>query len=301
MGTGGQFGQHREEDISDKLNRMDGILPLCVRIDEFRGFKKEIEGIPYKVESLKNDLSDLKNLVVEVVMNNHDGLTIQTDRKIEKHEKVHDLIKESIFNLKEKLDVFRRDINYIAQSCEENGKVISSLQQMVKDGASAESVRLLYKNIGEINNNLSSHGESISSVKIENLSLRNKINKLEEILSTHADESRKKSEILSSHSDKLDDLKESNFECVSNISRSFDSFQQSISKEIDSKISQIKFPPSGPSSEEIKKLISAATELVSMDAKISVSRTNNNEMKLNILEKKIEQLALAVKKVELTQ
>jgi methyl-accepting chemotaxis protein len=78
---------------------------------------------------------------------------------------------------------------------------------------------------------------------------------------------------------------------------SIDSLRDDLTK----KISSLPVPKPSVSSEEVKKIVSDGLEPVSFDAKNASLRSSNTDMKVSLLEKKVENMMLLAKRFELSK
>ena len=106
------------------------------------------------------------------------------------------------------------------------------------------------------------------------------------------------SDLLAEHSNKLIDLSDDVSKFKESMSNAIISLQISFKEYVDNKIKSIP-EPEIPSLEDMKVQTDKQLEPVILDSRNSNTRSVNNEMKISILEKKVEQLQLLLKQFEL--
>lgn len=114
------------------------------------------------------------------------------------------------------------------------------------------------------------------------------------------------SEVVKTHSLKIDDL----YKCIeyvkslvqlarTDLDVNMNSAVSLAKKEIQMKIDDLPIPRSTVTPEEMKKHVYSATESLALDAKNAFMSSQNNETRLDVIEKKIESVLIKIKNVEL--
>jgi hypothetical protein len=295
-----KFGFPRLEDPAERLDRIENVLPICVRISEYRESVKRVDVISSNLESLSSDsmrlAQDLKSL--------KDSLSKNTQEHVDKlghRDKEHSHLKSQVNQLSPRLIAFSHDLEGLTLEVAEMKKNVSFILERARVESLPEKLTSLLVQVQNQQSQIDLMMRSFASLSQMHEKVDRNVQELGVISAKHTESSNDHWDRMDKLHKDLDYHRSSNAESMSQMTAKMESFKKALMELIDQKIANIQFPEAGPGGEDIKKWIANALESVMMDSKIAIARTNNNEMKVNLLDKKIEQLSLVVKRFELSQ
>lgn len=289
-----------ERAVNERLNTLEHSLPILIKkIQDYDKFLSEITNVKTEIENLKlSNLITKENLADHKTFSNNTHLYVQKlNSVIDKNENIHI----------EKTSSILKQLNDINNCFIELNLSIEKLQSNVFKNE--QSLKDVQKNIDENLAILKEKNDNLLSVvkQISNDGYQQKC-----LQQTQYEEYKKKYtkheydiSLLSEAIKNVEDKQKSSVALINAIPEANGDFVKrkidDLSKDIDKKLSNFKleiqeFPKSA---ESIKKDISTQLESVGLDSRNAFLKMSNSAQQIVILEKKIENIYLLLKKHEL--
>lgn len=298
MSDAKSFAKKLDPKVLKKLEHFDVILPKLVRVESLKEMQELHDKISIDVLNLGKKLFPLDSIFQEI----NSKLSafpkdLQECRKRvkigeEKDEKIEEKIKHASSDLSTRCDGIESTNTLIQDKLEKLSSAFKNLVGKAEFGT-------LYSQFTDLSNEFHSFYRDFKVLKKEKEEMKYELQKrredLQEVVST-----------IESHWNRMDQLYQDLAAALTEQQKEIPKLRQDIDflvqntpKEIELRISEIKLPEPGMNEKKAKEYLDEKFYPVSLESKNTSLRCSNNEMKLNLLEKKLDQLSVSLKRFEL--
>lgn len=287
------------KSVEARLDHLESVLPLLVRLEEY---------LKTKERSIQNEKI---NADLDVSLRYSKCAVIDLEKQISDFKSGLDstqkYARSGIFSLENRIGKNESALSEQSKSCASASSIMVDAQAKIHDLQTKLSNLVSLANLEETKKEL---------LKIINDVLKD-FHSYKNAFQVYSSESNKKLEAISSklasHDKHIDFSNSSFLECEKNrvelsdkiaknaqqASDSLSSLEKEIKSYIKEQIQSIRIPKDPIPEEQVRQWINDQIQLISLDAKNAIAKSNNIDMKATILEKKVENLSLALKSFEL--
>lgn len=287
-----------DEKVLKQLKDFEFTLPKLVQSEEFHDLVKKVSLFEEKISVLSEQLHPLdvflKKLEDRIDRQDKKVSRAQIDlSKLEEREaKRRSKIEDTVSKILSEVKSLGGDLSSQKEELFKHKEVSRKFVGKADFGTLYSKVTDLFNKMQEQKNEIEKFADD--KVSIQN-QLKDRAYDIQVILST-----------LEEHWTKMDGLYKDlqsqvdrEREVIPKMQKSIDFLVENVPKEIDTRIEAIEFPPSGLNEDKAKDFIDQKFVPISLESKNASLRSSNNEMKLNLLEKRLDHLSVTLKRFEL--
>lgn len=285
------------ESESDRLERIEKLLPILVRLPEHMKVKDVVEELKKDLSKSKEEKSVLEGILkglgekIESVMMAHNAFVSKVAEDYRSHEEAKNGILSTIQRLNDTLNGHEWRLG-------QSKKKLEEMEETQKNLVDASRVNALENSHQEVKS-------LVQSMQTTFLSTKDKVHRSIETIVTDVKNHQVVHEALRKDLEQakqaIQSLTNAHAEGVITIAGALANTTKELRSEFMDEIAEIPSPKQPLTLQEVQAEFKKIYEPVSNDAKNSVLRSNNTDMKMGLLEKKVEQLTLLCKRFELMQ
>jgi hypothetical protein len=295
-----QLFNQSQPELEDRIVHLENTLPLLARLSEQQRFINQIDDITVKVDSLKESDETIQTVLKKLL----DSYTLSIQNFSDEHKTFYDFMDKSqskSAQLQDKLVFHVEDASGKISDLVDQQQALASKFTNLQDGMSSHS------RFNELN-------ESIAVLSIQTKAVRSDLelvrktqqlqkddtNALQYEVTTISKSCDEQKGIVNDLKDALEQIKLEVIKTNKDLNRTIQESVASLKADYLSKIEAIPIPKE-VSLDLVKDEFNKKIEPFSFESKNANLRSSNNESKIVVLEKKVEQLYLLINKYELNK
>ena len=299
MSSSQKFGAKKEEDDA-RLGHIEEILPLLVRLEEYLRLKDFVREQGDQISTLISTVFSLSEKLAEQTKQSE--LLEKQLRSFQSQEmKDREMFILEMEDLRHFLESIACEIELLKEVETDSNDHIIALKEQMDSLPTPQEVQALSKANSLIRSGLSAASKEMQEIKENVRSSKDYINALQITCEDFSSRFAASEDRFKEMQGLIQGVNRNMVDWAKRMVDKMMDSQEAIRSEFTVKISSIKVPEAPLSLSDVKREISSSIEIVSMDARNAVTRTGNSDLKITLLEKKVEQISLSLKRYELLQ